>query len=71
MAMFVFPAVREQVVCVCVFSQCCKSFWLYLLPVCVTSVSQPGIEPVPPALEAQSLNHWTTGEVPRQQIVMV
>ena len=22
--------------------------------------SQPGIEPVPPALEAWNLNHWTT-----------
>ena len=27
-------------------------------------VPQPGIEPGPPALEAQSLNHWTTWEVP-------
>ena len=26
--------------------------------------SQPGIQPVPPAMEAQNLNHWTTGEVP-------
>ena len=26
-------------------------------------VPQPEIEPVPPALEAQSLNQWTTGEV--------
>ena len=24
--------------------------------------SQPGIEPVPPAVEAQSPNHWTTRE---------
>ena len=24
----------------------------------------PGIEPTPPALEAQSLNHWTAREVP-------
>ena len=24
---------------------------------------QPGIEPMPPALEARSLNHWTTREV--------
>ena len=24
---------------------------------------RPGIEPVPPALQAQSLNHWTTREV--------
>ena len=27
-------------------------------------VPLPGIEPVPPALAAQSLNHWTTKEVP-------
>ena len=26
--------------------------------------SRPGIEPAPPALEAQSLNHWTTREDP-------
>ena len=27
-------------------------------------VLPPGIEPVPPAVEAQSLNHWTSKEVP-------
>ena len=27
-------------------------------------VPWPGIEPVPPAVEAWSLNHWTTREVP-------
>ena len=27
-------------------------------------VPQPRMEPEPPALEVQSLNHWTTGEVP-------
>ena len=27
-------------------------------------VSWPGIEPLPPAVATQSLNHWTTGEVP-------
>ena len=27
-------------------------------------VPRPGIKPVLPALEAQSLNHWTTREVP-------
>ena len=32
--------------------------------VCGTLVLQPGIEPVPPAVEAQSLNHWTAREVP-------
>ena len=28
-------------------------------------VPRPGIEPGPPALWAQSLTHWTTGEVPK------
>ena len=27
-------------------------------------VPQPGIKPTPPPVEAQSLNRWTTGEVP-------
>ena len=28
-------------------------------------VPRPGIEPVAPAVEAQSPNHWTAREVPR------
>ena len=31
---------------------------------CQILVPQPGTEPVPPAVEAQSLNHWTAKEVP-------
>ena len=31
-------------------------------------VPQPGIEPVPPAVEAWSLNHWTTREAPDVQL---
>ena len=31
--------------------------------VCGILVTQPGMEPVPPALEAQRLNHWTAREV--------
>ena len=27
-------------------------------------ILRPGIEPMPHALEAQSLNHWTAREVP-------
>ena len=30
-----------------------------------TLVPQPGIELMPPALEAWSLNHWTAREVPK------
>lgn len=32
---------------------------------CEISVSWPGMEPMPPALGAQSLNRWTAREVPR------
>ena len=31
---------------------------------CRILVPRPGINPVPPALEARSLNHWTAREVP-------
>ena len=31
---------------------------------CRTLVPHPGIEPTPPAVEAQSPNHWTTREFP-------
>ena len=31
---------------------------------CGILVSRPGIEPVPPAVEAWSPNHWTTKEFP-------
>ena len=37
-------------------------FWPYCTA-CGILVPQPGTEPVPPAVEAQSLNHWTTREV--------
>ena len=31
---------------------------------CGILVPRPGIEPLPPAMEAQTLNHWTTREFP-------
>ena len=34
------------------------SFWLCHVA-CEILVPQPGIEPEPPALEVQNLNHWT------------
>ena len=37
-------------------------FWLHLVT-CGILVPQPGIEPVLPAVEAWSPNHWTTREV--------
>ena len=37
-------------------------YWLFFF-FCQILVPQPGIKPMPPALKAQSLNHWTTREV--------
>ena len=39
------------------------SFWLHL-EACGILVPQPGIEPVFPAVEVWSPNHWTTREFP-------
>ena len=41
-----------------------KNFWLPH-EACGILVPSPGIEPVPPALGAWSLNHWASREVPR------
>ena len=38
-------------------------FWLHHTA-CGILVPQLGIEPTPPVLEVQSLNHWTAREVP-------
>ena len=38
-------------------------FWQHR-KACGILVPQPGMEPVPPAAEAQSPNHWTAREVP-------
>ena len=32
--------------------------------ICFLAAQHMGMEPVPPAVEAQSLNHWTAREVP-------
>ena len=45
-------------------------FW----PHCVARrilVPWPGIKPVPPAVEVQSLNHWTTREVPENVFILL
>ena len=36
---------------------------------CGILVPPPGIDPVPPAMEAWSSNHWTTRESPRDQLL--
>ena len=35
---------------------------------CGILVAQPGMEPVPPAGEAQSLNHWTARQFQRREL---
>ena len=39
-------------------------FFFWLCHVVCGIFPQPGIEPVPPAVEAQSSNHWTARELP-------
>ena len=42
-----------------------KNFWPYCVACGILpGIPWPGIEPAPPTVEAQSLNHWTTREVP-------
>ena len=41
-------------------------FFLAANAACRILVPQPGIKPVPPTMEVQSLNHWTAREVLRQ-----
>ena len=44
-------------------------FYLFFWPQhagILSVVPRPGIEPVPPAVEARSLNHWTAREVPER-----
>ena len=39
-------------------------FWFFGHLACRILVPRPGVEPAPAAVEVQSLNHWTTREVP-------
>ena len=43
----------------------CLMFWFFGHEVCRILAPQPGMQMMPPAVEAWSLNHWTTREVPR------
>ena len=54
---------KDSLVAACRFRSCvCR---LSCSTACGILVPQPGIEPTSPAVEAQSLNHWTTSEVSR------
>ena len=58
------PATQETSrVCICLFFFFFLTFWLCLLARGIL-VPRPGIEPAPPAVEAQSLNHRSTREMP-------
>ena len=46
------------------------SLFFFGLPMPYAVLLQSGIDPVPPALEAWSLNHWTTREVSNMCILM-
>ena len=48
----------------CFFSFFFLFFFLSHCGACRILVPKPGIEPLPPAVEAQSLNHWIIREVP-------
>ena len=49
-------------------------YFIYLfffgIPPCGILVPQPGIEPMPPAMEVGSLNHWTTREDPTPLFIL-
>ena len=59
----------------CRQSACGKWFLFFFFwprrATCSIPVPRPGKEPAPPTLEARSLNHWTTREVPRDSILNV
>ena len=44
------------------FLNCLSGLFGLTMVTCGILISQPGMEPMPPALEAQSLNHWTAQE---------
>ena len=50
-------------VCIFFFSQVVLTFFFFWLCSIQDLSSQPGIEPRPPALEVQNLNHCTAREV--------
>ena len=47
----------------------CFMFWFFGREACGILAPRPGIKPAPPALEAWSLNRWTTREVPEPCIL--
>ena len=54
---------KDSVVCFCFCFL--KKFFIFGCKACEILVPWPGIEPSPPAVAGQSLNHWITREAPR------
>ena len=46
-----------------------RDFFFLAMPRSMHDPHWPGIEPVPPAVEARSLNHWTAREVPGETLL--
>ena len=61
--LFIYLAVQVLVVAcgALIFTETCRMFSCGMWDL----VPWPGIKPAPPALGVQSLNHWTTREVPK------
>ena len=57
------PRTEKYSICCCLFG----FFWPCHVA-CGILVPRPGTEPVPPAVEVQSLNHWTAREVLKSTI---
>ena len=54
-----------------IFKKLIKVLFIYFLTSWHVELPWPGVEPMPPAVEAQSLNHWTTKEVPPFYFLLV
>ena len=69
------PKLKKNLVIMIIFQCNVFVFYLFILfwpchTACGILVPQPGIKPMPPAVEAWSRNHWTTGEVPNAIICL-
>ena len=66
---FFFKTLHIDLPHFCLFLSFFKIFWPFCMA-CRILVFQPGIEPSPPVVEAQSLNHLTAKEVLNIQMVL-
>ena len=57
---------EKAMVLILICSSCDISFFFFV----AVLHGMPGVEPNPPAVEVQSLNHWTTRKVPQVAFLM-